>query len=100
MGPPPGDCCGGVGAHDGSYLGPEHSGVSLALDPANPLPFGTPGALLEPRAFLSDLAFNAQTRHEYKGLVGEASSWTAYLGQAWSALGRGMDEGDDDAWSI
>ncbi len=43
MGPPPGDCCGGVGAHDGSYLGPAHSGNRLALDPNNPLPFGTPG---------------------------------------------------------
>ncbi|MFO0903952.1 MAG: DUF1501 domain-containing protein [Pirellulales bacterium] len=44
MGPPPGDCCGGVGAHDGSYLGPDHSGVTLAIDPNNPLPFGTPGS--------------------------------------------------------
>ncbi len=44
MGPPPGDCCGGVGAHDGSYLGPEHSGVKMTLDPKNPLPFGTPGS--------------------------------------------------------
>jgi hypothetical protein len=43
MGPPPGDCCGGVGAHDGSYLGPEHSGVKMSIDPKNPLPFGTPG---------------------------------------------------------
>jgi hypothetical protein len=43
MGGGPGDCCGGVGAHDGSYLGPEHSGVTLAIDPNNPLPFGTPG---------------------------------------------------------
>jgi len=43
MGPPPGDCCGGTGAHDGSYLGPEHAGVPMALDPNNPLPFGTPG---------------------------------------------------------
>ncbi len=43
MGPPPGDCCGGVGAHDGNYLGPEHSGVRMNLDPKNPLPFGTPG---------------------------------------------------------
>ncbi|MEE2991471.1 MAG: DUF1501 domain-containing protein [Planctomycetota bacterium] len=43
MGPPPGDCCGGVGAHDGSYLGPEHSGVRMAVNPRNPLPFGTPG---------------------------------------------------------
>src|SRR5262245_30031043 len=36
MGPPPGDCCGGIGAIDGSYLGPEHAGVPLTLDPANP----------------------------------------------------------------
>lgn len=43
MGPPPGDCCGGVGAHAASYLGPQHSGVELALDPKQPLPFGTPG---------------------------------------------------------
>lgn len=44
MGGGPGDCCGGVGAHDGSYLGPEHSGVTMAIDPNNPLPFGSPGA--------------------------------------------------------
>jgi hypothetical protein len=43
MGSPPGDCCGGVGAHDGSYLGPEHSGVPISVNPSEPLPFGTPG---------------------------------------------------------
>jgi hypothetical protein len=43
MGPPPGDCCGGTGAHDGSYLGPEHAGVRMTVDPNNPLPFATPG---------------------------------------------------------
>ncbi|QDS95075.1 hypothetical protein FF011L_38590 [Roseimaritima multifibrata] len=43
MGSPPGDCCGGVGAHDGSYLGPQHAGVQMALNPDNPLPFGSPG---------------------------------------------------------
>lgn len=43
MGPPPGDCCGGVGAHDGSYLGPQHAGVPMSLDPQKPLAFGTPG---------------------------------------------------------
>jgi hypothetical protein len=43
LGAPPGDCCGGVGAHGASYLGPEHAGVPLSLDPKNPLPFGTPG---------------------------------------------------------
>ena len=47
---------------------------------------GTPGSVLEPRAFLSDLAFNSQTRHEYKGLVGEATSWGPYLGLARDAL--------------
>lgn len=44
IGNPPGDCCGGVAAHGASYLGPEHAGVPLSVDPANPLPFGTPGA--------------------------------------------------------
>lgn len=43
LGGGPGDCCGGVGAHSGSYLGPEHSGVGLSVDPDNPLAFGTPG---------------------------------------------------------
>jgi MFS family permease len=47
---------------------------------------GTPGALAEPRAFLSDLAFNAQTRHEYKGLVGEGTSFLPYLALAADAL--------------
>ena len=39
---------------------------------------GTPGALLRPIAFLSDLAFNQQTRTEYKSLVGESTSFGAY----------------------
>jgi len=43
LGKGPGDCCGGAGAHEASYLGPEHAGVSLAVDPRAPLPFGTPG---------------------------------------------------------
>ena len=43
MGGGPGDCCGGRGAHDGSYLGPANSAVTLAVDPNRPLPFGSPG---------------------------------------------------------
>ena len=44
LGSPPGDCCGGVATHGASYLGPEHAGVRLSVDPHNPLAFGTPGA--------------------------------------------------------
>lgn len=43
MGKPPGDCCGGTNAHGASYLGPEHAGVKVSTNPANPLEFGTPG---------------------------------------------------------
>jgi hypothetical protein len=44
LGRGPDDCCGGTAAHGGSYLGPEHSGIPLQVDPRNPLPFGNPGA--------------------------------------------------------
>ena len=43
LGTPIADCCGGVGAHGASYLGPEHSGIQLNVDPLNPLPFAAPG---------------------------------------------------------
>ena len=42
IGRPIADCCGGIGAHGASYLGPEHSGVQLAIDPKAPLPFAMP----------------------------------------------------------
>jgi len=60
--------------------------VVLALAAGLAFLLGTPGAALEPRAFLSDLAFNAQTRHEYKGLVGEATSFLPYLRLSAEAL--------------
>ncbi len=44
MGTPIADCCGGAAAHGASYLGPEHNGVQLNVDPKNPLPFSAPGA--------------------------------------------------------
>jgi hypothetical protein len=47
---------------------------------------GTPFAALDPLGFLSDLAFNAQTRAEYKGLVGEPTSFGAYLGYLGEAM--------------
>src|SRR5579884_887399 len=33
LGEPPGDCCGGVGTHGSGYLGPEHAGVQLEVNP-------------------------------------------------------------------
>lgn len=43
LGEPPGDCCGGIGTHGSSYLGPEHGGVHLEVNPEKPLPFVSPG---------------------------------------------------------
>jgi len=43
MGQPIADCCGGVRGHGASYLGPQHNGVQLNVDPNNPLPFAAPG---------------------------------------------------------
>ncbi len=42
LGTPLADCCAGVNGHGGSYLGPEHNGVRLNVDPRNPLPFAAP----------------------------------------------------------
>lgn len=40
---------------------------------------GTPYAVIDPIAFLSDLAFDHQTRFEYKGLAGASTSFGPYL---------------------
>jgi hypothetical protein len=40
---------------------------------------GTPWAALDPVAFASDLAYNHQTRFEYKGLTGASTSFGPYL---------------------
>jgi uncharacterized protein DUF1501 len=39
LGRPPSDFGGGVASHTASYLGPEHDGVPLDVDPARALPF-------------------------------------------------------------
>lgn len=44
LGVPTGDCCGGAFTHGASYLGPEHGGVRLNIDPKKPLPFIAPPA--------------------------------------------------------
>jgi hypothetical protein len=48
LGEPTGDCCGGAWTHGAGYLGPEHAGVRLKVDPKSPLPFIAPagGAIL------------------------------------------------------
>jgi hypothetical protein len=42
LGVPTGDCCGGAFTHGAAYLGPEHGGVRLSVNPKNPLPFIAP----------------------------------------------------------
>jgi hypothetical protein len=42
LGTPLADCCGGMEGHRANYLGPQHDGVPLSLDPNNPLPFASP----------------------------------------------------------
>jgi hypothetical protein len=44
MGTPSADCCGGQEVHRANYLGPEHDGIPLVADPANPLAYGRPAA--------------------------------------------------------
>jgi hypothetical protein len=43
LGTPLADCCGGMAGHGGNYLGPEHNGVQLNVDPKDPLPYASPG---------------------------------------------------------
>jgi len=42
LGTPLADCCGGMEGHRANYLGPQHDGVPLTLDPNNPLPYAQP----------------------------------------------------------
>lgn len=43
MGEPIKSRFGGNGSHGADYLGPQHAGVQIRVDPQNPLPFGRPG---------------------------------------------------------
>lgn len=56
LGNPIADCCGGIAAHGGSYLGPEHSGVPLAINPESPLPFARPEFNIPAAAQAADFA--------------------------------------------
>ncbi len=53
--------------------------VTVALMAAAGFVAGSPFVLLEPLRFLSGLAFNDQTRFEYKGLAGTGTSFGPYL---------------------
>ncbi len=57
LGTPLADCCGGARGHGAHYLGPEHDGVRLAVDPKAPLPFAAlaPGQSRDEQAAEFDL---------------------------------------------
>ncbi|NNE93535.1 MAG: DUF1501 domain-containing protein, partial [Verrucomicrobiales bacterium] len=42
LGNPSADCCGAAFTHGASYLGPQHAGVRMKVDPKNPLSFVRP----------------------------------------------------------
>lgn len=44
LGTPVADCCGGQECHRANYLGPQHDGIPLNIDPLNPLPYASPAA--------------------------------------------------------
>ncbi len=46
LGPPVPPHLGGMGVSGGHYLGPQHAGVHLSGDPANPLPYASPAEKL------------------------------------------------------
>jgi Protein of unknown function (DUF1501) len=55
LGTPLADCCGGVRGHGAHYLGPEHDGVRLAVDPKNPLPYAVSNKSRDEQAAEFDL---------------------------------------------
>jgi hypothetical protein len=57
LGEPTGDCCGGAWTHGAAYLGPEHAGVRLKVDPKDPLPFIAPARGVLPEEQASELSF-------------------------------------------
>ena len=63
-GTPIADCCGGVGGHGASYLGPSMMACHLAIDPKNPLPFAAPG----PMSF-------ARSKRASSSLLGGSIAW-------------------------
>jgi hypothetical protein len=56
LGPMVATNCGGTAVVGGNYLGPEHSGVQLAVDPENPLPFARPDRAM----------FQGEQKHEFE----------------------------------
>jgi hypothetical protein len=44
LGTPLADCCGGAAGHGGNYLGPQHDGVRLNVDPKDAIPYVSPGS--------------------------------------------------------
>ncbi|HEU0108855.1 MAG TPA: phospholipid carrier-dependent glycosyltransferase [Vicinamibacteria bacterium] len=72
----------GVAARRGAaWAGPlaRVDAIALAALAAIAFAAATPYAVLRAPAFLSDLAFNQQTRHEYKGLASASTSFWPYL---------------------
>jgi hypothetical protein len=65
LGTPLADCCGGMEGHRANYLGPQHDGVPLSLDPKNPLPYAQP----ESSVYREEQAAEFELLRELNGLA-------------------------------
>jgi len=61
LGNPSADCCGAAWTHGASYLGPQHAGVRMKVDPKNPLSFVRP----------ADESLTPEEQRENFGLLGK-----------------------------
>jgi hypothetical protein len=67
LGEPSADCCGAAWTHGSAYLGPQHAGVKLKVDPKNPLPFVRPA---DPSMSLEEQAQNFSLLGKLNRLAG------------------------------
>jgi hypothetical protein len=75
LGRPIADCCGGSAGHGANYLGPEHDGVRLEIDPVKPLPFAAPG----PSMLREEQAAQFQLLHELHAIARRSDPQDAAL---------------------
>ena len=68
LGNPSADCCGAAWTHGAAYLGPQHAGVRMNVDPKNPLSFVHP----------ADENLTLRFVQVFHGYTGNAGGWDSH----------------------